>query len=647
MNAADIHDIFADDGPLAARLPGFAPRPQQQGLAEAVARTLADGGVLVAEAGTGTGKTFAYLVPALLSGRKVIVSTGTKNLQDQLFHRDLPLVREALAAGGQVALLKGRANYLCLHRLQQAADGGVRSIELAQTLRTVEQWAGRTRSGDVSELAEVSEDSPVWPLVTSTTDNCLGHECPVFNDCHLVKARRAAQEADLVVVNHHLLLADMALREEGFGEVLPAADAYIVDEAHQLHEVAASFFGVNLSSRQCLDLARDALVEQAAGAAEAAELRVQTQALEDAVPKLRLALGREARRAAWREAGDGPDREAALAEAVTGLEAALATLSTSLDAIAARSKGLDHCARRARALLERLRTVTAGHSEFVQWFETHKRGFSLNATPLDVGEAFAERMARWGASWVFTSATLAVGENFEHFCSRLGIADPETGLWASPFDYAHQAVFYVPEDMPDPAAPNYTRAVVEAALPVLEATQGRAFLLFTSHRALQEAARLLEGRLDYPLLVQGESPRGEMLARFRRLGNAVLLGTGSFWEGVDVRGEALSCVVIDKLPFASPGDPLWQARIEAERARGGNPFMDVQLPHAVILLKQGAGRLIRDPQDRGVLMVCDPRLLSRPYGRVFLESLPPMMRTRRLASVVRFMSAQKDKEAEA
>jgi len=633
----DIHTFLSADGPFAALIPGFAPRVQQQELAEVVAHALENHQVFVAEAGTGTGKTFAYLVPALLSGQKVIISTGTKNLQDQLFHKDLPLVRKALGVPVEVALLKGRANYLCLHRMELAlAEGRFRSRSEVSDLQLIREWSGRTRSGDIAELTELAEDAPLWPQVTSTGDNCLGSECGQYDDCYLMQARRRAQEADVLVVNHHLLFADMALKGEGFGELLPGANAFILDEAHQLPETASNFFGTVVSGNQMLELARDTIAEDLREAGENGRLRSTAEHLEKSVKDLRLAFGVEQRRGAWREVTQLPGFQAAVNE----VDTALKELHTQLKPLAARGKGLESCLRRCEETMLRYAQVSGDPpADQIHWYETHTRSFSINLTPMDVAALFQAQVQARPCAWIFTSATLAVGDSFEHFTHRLGLNEAQTRRWDSPFDFARQALLYVPPEMPDPNSYGYTAAVVEQALPVLEASRGRAFILFTSHRALQEAAGLLDGRLEYPLLVQGQMPRSRLLEQFRALGNAVLLGTGSFWEGVDVRGEALSCVIIDKLPFASPGDPVLQARIEAMREQGGNPFMEYQLPQAVITLKQGVGRLIRDVNDRGVLMLCDPRLGSKSYGRVFIDSLPPMSKTRKLEVVQRFFTS--------
>ncbi len=632
----DSGEALAADGPLARHIDGFAVRPEQQAMAAAVERALAERGRLVAEAGTGTGKTFAYLVPALLSGMKVVVSTGTRTLQDQLFHRDLPMVREALELPLQAALLKGRANYLCPHRLAVgASEARLSSAAQVADLERIRRWAETTRRGDIAEVGGVAEDSPLWPQVTSTVDNCLGQECPEYAGCFVLKARREAQEAELVVVNHHLLFADMVLKEEGFGELLPGADAFILDEAHQLPEVASLFFGQSLGSRQLIELARDSEGEHLKECGGREALPASLDGLQKAVRDLRLAFGMDSRRGAWRELAG----EMVVRSRLAAVEEALGDLAGWLAAQSERSKGLESCARRAQELQARLGLLTGpADDSWIQWFETRPRSFTLYLTPLEVAGPFQERMQRQPAGWIFTSATLAVGDSFDHFAARLGLDEAETLRVDSPFDYARNALLYVPSGLPEPSARHYTEAVLEAALPVLEASRGRAFLLFTSHRALRFAADYLEARLDYPLLVQGSAPRNELLERFRGLGNAVLLGTGSFWEGVDVRGEALSLVVIDKLPFAAPDDPVLTARIDALRREGRNPFMEYQVPNAVIALKQGAGRLIRDVNDRGVMMLCDPRLFTKAYGRVFRRSLPPMPLSRELGDVRAFFA---------
>ena len=631
-----ISELLGTDGPLARHISGFASRSLQQAMAESVAETLDNDGLLIAEAGTGTGKTFAYLVPALLCGKKVMISTGTKNLQDQLFHRDLPTVREALGVSTSIALLKGRANYLCHHRLEMLEGRRMRPEQQDQLAR-IRSWTGRTSSGDTAELGEVPEDATIWPMVTSTTDNCLGSDCPAYSECFVMKARKDAQEADLLVVNHHLFFADMALRDEGFGEVLPGVNAFIFDEAHQLPEVASVFFGLNLGGRQIVDLGRDTLVELHAEAPDQDAAQASVTKLEKSVRDFRLALGTDTQRGPWAKVAESN----VLIDAEEDLLESLSRLEEILEPLAERGKGLERCWRRCLELQTRFSQFVDGAEEnYIQWFETHSRSFVLHMTPLDIHETFRAYVDSHRSAWVFTSATLAVGGSFKHFARNLGIQDARAELWDSPFDFGRQAMLYVPTEMPQPNTTEYTGAVVEAALPVIEACGGRTFFLTTSHRALREVAERLESEIDYPLLVQGTLPRAELLERFRELGNAVLVGTSSFWEGVDVRGDALSCVIIDKLPFSSPGEPVLQARLDTMREQGMNPFFDFQVPQAVITLKQGVGRLIRDVSDRGVLMICDPRLFGKSYGRVFRNSLPPMPITRDVADVQIFFKQE-------
>ena len=632
-----MEGVFAAGGPLAAVVPGFKLRPQQLDMAQAIHQAIGRNGVLVAEAGTGTGKTFAYLVPALLAGGKVIVSTGTKTLQDQLFDRDLPAVRAALASGASIALLKGRSNYVCLYRLRQAAsEARLASRQEAAHLQRIVRFAAATTSGDRADLADVPEDAAAWAHATSTRDNCLGQSCPDYSDCFVMRARRNAMAADVVVINHHLFFADVVLRDEGVAELLPACNTVIFDEAHQLPETARLFFGESISTARLIELARDARLEARAAGGASPELDVLAAALDKSARDLRLALGEQPSRIAWTQAQKLPEFPQALA----GLQRSLKRLHAPLAEQAERSDGLAACARRAgEALAVLSRMIESAETEEVRWVETFSQAAQLHVTPLSPAQLFRRQMDDHPRAWIFTSATLAVGEDFSHFTRELGLPGPETRRWASPFDFATQALLYLPKGLPPgPNDAGFTEAVIERALPVLRASGGRAFLLFTTLRALRRAHELLRERIEYPLLVQGTGSRSELLARFRALGNAVLLGSASFWEGVDVRGEALSLVVIDKLPFAPPDDPVLAARIEAIRGHEGNPFNELQLPQAVLQLKQGAGRLIRDETDRGVLMLCDPRLVSRPYGRRILKSLPPMTQTRSLEEVETFFA---------
>ncbi len=625
-------------GPFAENNPLFAVREAQGHMADAVGTALEEGSTLVVEAGTGVGKTFAYLVPAMLHPGKVMIATATRHLQDQLFLNDLPRVKSILGASRDVALLKGRSNYLCRYRLDGAKTlEFIRSGELRQQLRTIEQWTLRSKSGDLAECEGVPEGSSIWGMVTSTTDNCLGSECPDFQGCFVFEARRRAQEADLVVINHHLFCADAALRDEGFGEFLPDADALIFDEAHQLPEIASAFAGETLTSRQLIDLARDTVNEQMRDAPDMAALRDLALALEKAIADFRLAFEMRAQKDAWSEVRT----HAPLVDALHVLEADLAELNAGLKLAAPRGKGLENAQKRAEAALVLFaRFSRAENAEEVLWYELNGRGFSLHATPVDASAGLARALHGRPRALIFTSATLTAQQRFEFFTRRVGLAgDTPTLRLDSPFDYPNKALLYHPTGMPEPNSANFTAAVVEAALPVLEASQGRAFMLFTSHRALKEAEELLRNRITHPLLVQGEMPRHYLIERFRELGNAVLLGTQSFWEGVDVQGEALSLVIIDKLPFATPGDPVLKARMDAMRKQGLEPFVHYQLPQAILTLKQGAGRLIRGEQDRGVLMLCDPRIRSKGYGKQFVDSLPPMRRTQSLEQVCAFFKA--------
>lgn len=621
-------EVLGSGGPFRQTLSGFAERAEQQALAAAIEHSIEEDGCLIAEAGTGTGKTFAYLVPALLSGRKVIVSTGTKALQDQLFHRDFPRVREVLRLKTRGALLKGRANYLCLYRLQQAiSDGRLRSRELVHDLTSVRSWSVKTRDGDINACAEVKEDSTIWPMVTSTSDNCLGQECPFYGECFVVKARRAAMEADLVVVNHHLLFADMAIKEEGFGEVLPGAQVFVLDEAHQLAEAATLFFGYTVSMRSLSELARDSIKESGVASGALGVLKAPADALEQALKLARLAVDPLPDRGALHLLLEEEDMISACETVLTSL----AALHEALASQAEQSPGLGACHERAGLAIERLQELLAASEEgMIFWFEKSRVGFSLSATPLDIAEPMARFRARIRSTWIFTSATLAVGEDFGHFQRQLGLSDAATLKLDSPFDYPTQALLYVPRGLPDPADSSYTDRVIDAAIEAIDANRGGTFFLFTSHRALKRAHERLKNAGSYRLYVQGELPKRLLLEQFQADGHGVLLGAASFWEGVDVPGHALSLVIIDKLPFAAPDDPILEARLEALRKQGLNPFMQAQVPKAVLTLKQGVGRLIRTVEDRGALMLCDPRLYTKPYGRVFLDSLPKMRVTRQL-----------------
>lgn len=637
----DIDSIFAPGGALSQHIAGFRTRAQQVEMARAIADTIAQHGVLVAEAGTGTGKTFAYLAPALLAGGKVIISTGTKTLQDQLFNRDIPTVRAALKIPVTVALLKGRANYICHYHLERSLQDTHLSFinrDEIHYLQLIERYAQRSQSGDKSGLSEVPENAAIWQNVTSTRDSCLGSECPNYKQCFVMEARKQALAADIVVVNHHLFFADVMLRDEGLSELLPACNTVIFDEAHQLPETASLFFGESVSTGQLLDLARDAKVEAVQAAGDFAALPEAIAAMEKAARDVRLTIAEDNTRLSLAAVKQNSGFSSALDDLLEKLTA----LAKLLESQAERSEGLENCRQRAAEhlyLLKRWRDETE-MQDHVRWVEVYHHALQLNATPLSIAEIFQRQMVSSPRAWIFTSATLSVKKDFSHYTNEMGLTAAQTACWESPFDFAQQALLYVPTGLPEPNYKNYTDQVVQAALPVLRASRGRAFFLCTSLRAMQRVHELLQtaGDFDFPLLLQGQGSRSSMLERFRALNNAVLIGSQSFWEGIDVRGEALSLVIIDKLPFAPPDDPVLSARIEKMQHEGRNAFMEYQLPRAVINLKQGAGRLIRDEADRGVLMICDPRLTTKAYGKQIWQSLPPMKRTRDLAEVERFFA---------
>jgi ATP-dependent DNA helicase DinG len=649
--AAKVTQVFAPGGVLERAVPGFRHRPQQLEFAQSVLEAIRSDGVLIAEAGTGTGKTFAYLVPALLAGGRVIVSTGTKTLQDQLFHRDLPRVRQALGLSIDTALLKGRANYVCLHHLEEAALGGMfGSREEVSHLQKIRSFAARTMTGDKSECADVPETSGAWAQATSTRENCLGSGCRHYQECFVMKARKRAAEANVIVVNHHLFFADVALRDEGAGELLGAANTVVFDEAHHLPDLARLFFGQAISTSQLLELARDARFAEAQHARESTDMGDAADALERAARDLRIALGNAAGRTALNALRD----RAGFDRAMDALAAELERFVEKLRAQEERAEEIRNCRVRADEILARVaewRDADARPKEdafgeavgadVVRWVEAYPQSAVLYMTPLDVARIFQQQMTGEGRSWIFTSATLSVNGDFGHYQREMGLPDAVTKSWPSPFDFERQALLYVPEGLPDPNSEGYANAVIEAAWPVVRASGGHAFLLFTSLRAMDRAhdrlaAKLEAEGLDWPLLLQGSGAKNELLERFRRSPHAILVASQSFWEGVDVKGEQLSVVVIDRLPFNPPDDPVLAACIERINRAGGNAFMDYQLPRAVISLKQGAGRLIRDEADRGTLMICDPRLVDKPYGRRIWRALPPFRRTRKLADVEAF-----------
>jgi ATP-dependent DNA helicase DinG len=641
----DLEDIFGHDGPLERALSGFRVRREQLRMAERVADALRSRESLVVEAGTGTGKTFAYLVPALLSGKRVLISTGTRTLQDQLFAKDLPLVSAALGRPSRVALLKGRANYLCRHALARLEDGGEQlgMLEGAaprargpnSMLARIQRWARTTRSGDLAEVRGLSDANPVWPQVTSTRDSCLGLRCPEISRCHVAIARREALDADMVIVNHHLLLADLALKEDGFGDLLGSADAVILDEAHQIPDLATQFFGSLISSRNVENLLQS--VQREITSARLGVAGEAVREVQDALLRLRATCPPAVGRYPWTQL------HTQLGEAAQALAQALQQLQATLTAADAQGP-LAQLGERLAELGLNLQRIAAVESEDgARTVEVGARGVTLSLMPFDISERFRSLVTSRSGAWIFTSATLSVGEEFGHFTGRLGLTDTPTLRIDSPFDHERQSLLYLPPSMPEPSAPGFVAAVIDTAVPLIEAAAGGAFVLFTSHRALSQAAALLRERWGserpFRLFVQGEAPRERLLQEFRADGNAVLLGTASFWEGVDVKGEALRLVVIEKLPFASPEDPLVRARIEHLTVSGSNAFRDYQLPEAALALKQGVGRLIRSEDDYGVVVICDPRMTARSYGRVFLAALPPMRVTHERGETLRFLRA--------
>ncbi|MEQ5808408.1 ATP-dependent DNA helicase [Alteromonas sp. NFXS44] len=634
-----VSSLFTADGLLAKAIPGFSPRAAQTDMALAVKSALDNQHSLIVEAGTGTGKTFAYLGPALLAEGKAIISTGTKNLQEQLYHRDLPVVKKALGSRRKTALLKGRSNYLCLHRMgQHGGNSTLVEKEVLGQLSTVRSWAETTKTGDTGELKTLPEDAKVLPLITSTVDNCLGRDCPEYEECYLVKARRKALEADIIVVNHHLFFADMALKDTGFGELIPEADAIIFDEAHQIPDIASDYFGESLSSRQLQELAKDINVLYRTVLKDAEQLDKAAEKCRIASADLRLLFPENPERGNWAEALDRDDIQTQVARLKDGIGVLHEVIKLHLG----RDKDLDNIYERVVQTREQLDALCDAEQQGVSlWYETTQRHLILHLTPLSIAAKFRRFINAVPRGWVFTSATLTVDGGFTHFQKRMGLDDAKTLELESPFNYKEQAMLCVPRFLPEPNSFAMKDTLFETAKRLIKASKGRCFLLFTSHAMLREIAKRLEFEVPNKLLVQGTTTKQALLDAYLADESAVLLGTGAFWEGVDVRGNDLICVMIDKLPFASPDDPLLQARMEDVKKRGANPFAAIQIPQAVITLKQGAGRLIRDPTDKGVLVICDNRLVTKPYAQTFVSSLPDMQRTRSLDKVESFLQAIK------
>ena len=637
--------VFADDGPLARELPHFEPRQGQRAMAGAVADTLEQGGVLLAEAGTGTGKTLAYLVPAILSGNRVLVSTGTKNLQEQIYFKDLPVLQQALGVPFTATYMKGRANYLCLHRLQQARSGPAASAELER----IATWSETSETGDRAELEELPESSPLWHDISATSETCLGSDCPQYQECFVTRMRQRAAASDLVIVNHHLLCADAAVRQGSYGEVIPTCHYAIVDEAHQLEDVATQYFGIAVSNYRLDELGRDCerLINAGVVSDDDSSLRRQVRRVDDHARAFfgGLTLARASRGHANERLRIGPawfgdvlDDGLALVSALDGLEGAMSLAASSATSSGGSEDALA-VAKRAADIRDHLRfLMSASDPHHVYFVETRGRGVFLRAAPIDVAEILQEMLFERMRATILTSATLTVAGSFDYVRGRLGVRNAAEVSIPSEFDYTTQAMLYLPRKMPSPKMPGFGEAAAREVLEILRRTRGRAFVLFTSYGVLREVQDLMTHALPYPLLVQGDAPRTVLLQRFRTTPNAVLLATSSFWQGVDVAGEQLSCVIIDKLPFASPGDPITAARVEAITADGGDAFHDYQVPLAVLSMLQGLGRLIRHRDDRGVLVVLDPRLRTMPYGRRFLDSFPPAPISYDLGAIDRFLA---------
>jgi ATP-dependent DNA helicase DinG len=620
-----VTDFFAQDGPLAGVLGDYQVRQQQLDLSVAIEQALASKTALIAEAGTGTGKTFAYLVPAIQSQQKVIISTGTKNLQEQLFKRDLPLVKELINKQKDTALLKGRSNYLCLHRvkLNEISQRGIEKETLLE-YKMVQKWSVGTKTGDMSDLKGLKEDARVLPMVTSTIDNCLGKDCSYYDDCFLVKARQKAMQADVVIVNHHLFFADLALKEQGFGELIPAAD------------IASEYFGENFSTRQLNEQLKDLIKLQKVSVKDANQLSEFAEKCQYSVSDLRMQFPTDSERGNWLEAM----KRVPVAEQIQMLLSYLGNLLEVGKVHDGRDKDLDALLEKIKTNTERLRLFTfTDHKDVSLWFETTKYHLTLHLTPLSIAKQFSKVMNEREASWIFTSATLAIEGEFSHFQNLMGLHDADSLCFDSPFDYQKQAMLCVPRYLPEPSSKNIKQALVDTAITLIEAAKGRSFILFTSHYMMREVSSLVKERINNPIYVQGERSKAAILEDYLADSESVLFATGAFWEGVDVKGDDLLCVMIDKLPFASPDDPLLKARLDDCQKQGGSPFFDIQIPQAVIALKQGAGRLIRDFEDRGVLVICDNRLVTKPYASTFLASLPNMRKTRDLKTVQAFLSS--------
>ena len=629
-----VESVLGDDGIIGEHISDFEPRASQLGMARLIDEAIALGESRVVEASTGIGKSFAYLVPAFLTNAKVVISTGTRNLQDQLFQKDIPLIRKAIVSARKTALLKGRSNYCCPQRLNKyRVEDRFKSREMGAIFRAIAAWAEHSDSGDIAEFAEILENDSLWYYATSNADNCLGGECPEIDRCFVLKARKRAMDADILVINHHLYFSDLALKEDGFGELLPDADVLIFDEAHQLPDIAGNFYGQQITMRQIDTLCRDIVEAEVAEAAESKSLKKHSDRLGKSAADLRLALRSFAQKGEWERIQNAP----AIQQAIESLQQSIDTLDSELEPMVSRGKELGLCHRRLQALGLALVSFLEADDNRVSWYELNERSFRLVQSPLEVAQAFRKQLETAAfASVFFTSATLSSQQSFRYYCERLGLEDIDCASFDSPFDYQKQAMLYLPTHLPEPSDDRFARMFGELCRELIDATEGHCFILFTSYRMLTLTAEYLRAHVDYPMLVQGELQRNELLQQFIKIENPVLLGTSSFWEGVDVKGDQLRCVIIDKLPFKSPQDPVYRKRIQQVNRDGGNAFFEVQVPEATISLRQGVGRLIRDIGDHGIVALCDNRLNTKSYGKGMLQSLPPMRRSSNLEEIKAF-----------
>ncbi|MCH7881432.1 MAG: ATP-dependent DNA helicase [Proteobacteria bacterium] len=634
----DVDAILGAEGIIGEAIDDFQPRQSQLEMARLINQAIAESKSYLIEASTGIGKSYAYLVPAFLSDNKIIISTGTKNLQDQLFKKDIPLIRKILISNKKVALLKGRSNYCCLFRIDKfRQQKQFQSGEMASVFAALHEWSKLSESGDIGEFSGLPENDRLWFYATSNADNCLGSECPDFDRCFVVKARRKAMEADLVVINHHLFFSDLALKEEGFGDILPEAEVLIFDEAHQLPDIANHFFGDSLSMRQLELLSKDALEAGITEAADSKDLQKPCDQLNKTVADFRLALGQFAKKSEWSRIQKAPP----IKQTLESLRAAMNELSEVLEPMIGRGKELASCYRRLETIDTILTQFLDPDDSEVSWYELSDRGFRLVISPVDISDSFRQKLDDSSFESVFfTSATISSQHSFKYYAGRLGLDDIEAVHFDSPFDYQKQSLLYIPVHLPDPSEPGYAEIFGKLCREMIEATQGYCFILFTSYRMLNWTADYLRSKIDNQLFVQGEFQRSELLQQYLNASNPVLLGTSSFWEGVDVKGDRLRCVIIDKLPFKSPQDPVYNRRLQLVNKNGGNAFVEVQIPEATIGLRQGVGRLIRDVNDQGIVVLCDNRINSKAYGAKILDSLPPMRRSNELSQVKEFAASR-------